>query len=88
MIEEFYSLHHGRRAVQSQPQADLLLQAGGDEHAVVIAGKIEQRLAIDPVIGLDVDAKCEDAVYLLVDDIFGKPELGDAGPQESADLAA
>ncbi len=88
VIEELDALHHGRSAVEAQLQRDLLLLARGHEHAVVIPGQVEQCLAIDLVVGFDLDTEVEDAVDLLVDGVLGQPELGDAGPQQPADLTA
>ena len=88
MIEEFNPLHHRRGAIQPESQANLFLLPCGDQHAIVLPGQVEQRLAVDPVIGLHLDAQREDAIYLFLNNVFGQPELGNACPQEPANLAA
>ena len=85
-IEEVDPLLHRVAVPDPQPQPAELLEPGRHEHGVDAARQVEERGPIDRMFGHHSDAETEDAAYLPVQHVLGKPELRNACSQEPADL--
>jgi hypothetical protein len=86
VVKEIDSLFHGVRAMHSKLQFALQLLAGGDQHGVVIARQLEQGPSIYVMVGLDFNAKIENAVDFAVDQFLRQAKFRNSGSQEAADF--